>query len=184
MDSRSTISEKMPDNRPQKTPPSSGGPAGMVSKRFVTSSPQATRDLGAHLGEHCQPGDTLALIGELGSGKTCFTQGLCASLGINQKSVISPTYAFVNQYSGRLPVLHLDLYRIESIEAAMDLGLMDYFESGKAGIVIMEWADRILPLLGMDYIRIDFTMLSPKRREIVVSGSQQQTERLLAGLGK
>ena len=142
----------------------------MGKSLFLTNSPSATRGLGKKVASKLPPGSVVALIGELGSGKTCFTKGLCAGLGIPMRRVNSPTFAFVNEYRGRLPVLHVDLYRIESLEAVLDLGMMDYLEQVKSGIMVIEWADKILDLLSDGWLEVDFVVLSPRRRKIRLTG--------------
>jgi len=133
------------------------------------------------MGGNLEPGDILALFGELGSGKTCFTQGLCNGLGIPRKTVISPTYAFVNEYQGRLPVMHLDLYRIDDLDSALDLDIVEYLSRGKTGVMVIEWADRIMSLLGDETIKVTFNVMSPRRREILISGQAGRLDRLMAG---
>jgi len=105
-------------------------------------------------------------MGELGSGKTCFAKGLCAGLGIPERGVISPTFTLVNEYKGRLPVLHLDLYRLEDALSGLELGLPDYLARGASGVVIAEWADRILPLLPENRLSVEILILSPRKREL------------------
>src|SRR5512136_3369805 len=117
---------------------------------LITRGPRATRELGQTIGEWLKAGSVIALIGELGCGKTCFTKGLCAGLGITRKQVNSPTFAFVNEYQGRLLVLHLDLYRIDDVSAGLEVGIMDYLTRAEKGAAVIEWADRVLPILPDD----------------------------------
>ncbi len=152
-----------------------------MQRRLITTSASETYELGRRMGGNLEPGDILALFGELGSGKTCFTQGLCAGLGIPRKRVISPTYAFVHEYEGRLPVLHLDLYRIDNLEDALDLDVMEYLSRGEGGIVVIEWADRIMPLLDEDTIQVIFNVVTSRKREILVSGREGALDRLVPG---
>lgn len=154
----------------------------MEKRSFVTGGPSATQDLGRRLGEKLSPGSIVALIGELGSGKTCFTKGLCAGLGIPKRRVNSPTFAFVNEYPGRLPVLHLDLYRIEDVGMALELGILDYLQQAKSGVLIIEWADRIRALLSNSHLTVDFSVLSPRRREIVLAAFGEGFRKLLGEL--
>ena len=142
----------------------------MDRRFFVTGSPSATQDLGRRIGAKLPPGSVVALIGELGSGKTCFTKGLCAGLGIPMRQVNSPTFAFVNEYRGRLPVLHVDLYRIDNLEAALDVGILDYLEQAKSGIMVIEWADKVIDLLSDGWLQLDFSVLSARRRKIMLTG--------------
>ena len=107
--------------------------------RLRSASVEQTRRLGATLGRLLQPGDVLLLEGELGAGKTALTQGIGAGLGV--RSVInSPTFTILKEYTGRLPLYHFDLYRIESPEEVYALGFEDYFAGD--GVCVVEWAER------------------------------------------
>lgn len=99
---------------------------------------------GQTLGALLQPGDTLALVGDLGSGKTTLTQAIARGMGITTP-VTSPTFTLVQEYPGPLPLFHFDTYRFDSPDDIADIGFEEYFERG--GGVVIEWADRIEPLL-------------------------------------
>ena len=116
----------------------------MTVERLESTSAEATQAAGARLAEELGPGDVVALTGELGAGKTCFTQGLARGLGVTGRAV-SPTFVLVNEYRGRLPVHHVDAYRTASLTELLDLGLEDLF--GGDGVTIVEWADKLAPLL-------------------------------------
>jgi len=141
-------------------------PVSCHGRSIVTTGPSRTQDVGRRIGEGLGPGSVVALTGELGSGKTCFAKGLCAGLGIPSKQVNSPTFTFVNEHRGRLPVLHLDLYRLEDSLAGLELGIPDYLAREASGVLIAEWADRILPLLPDTYLGVEILILSPRKREI------------------
>ncbi len=149
----------------------------------ASASPSRTQEVGREIGEGLGPGSVVAIIGELGSGKTCFAKGVCAGLGIPKKRVISPTFAFVNEYEGRLPVLHLDLYRLDDTLSGLELGIPDYLARGASGVVIAEWADRILPLLPDRYLAVEILVLSPRKREIRLCARGDMYCRLLQRLG-
>ncbi len=119
-----------------------------------THSPEETWELAAELAGELGPGTVIALHGDLGAGKTCFVQGYAAALGIDEP-VTSPTYTLIGEYQGRLPLHHIDLYRISGPEEALGLGLEEYFDAG--GIVAIEWAERAEGLLppGLLHIRIE-----------------------------
>ena len=120
-----------------------------VSRQTVeTTSPEETYRLAAELLQTLRPGTVLALHGELGAGKTCFVQGLAKALGV-RRPVGSPTFTLINEYRGRRPLAHVDLYRIRGAGDAFGLGLEDYlFRFG--GIVAIEWAERVADLLPED----------------------------------
>lgn len=114
----------------------------MREKIFKTHSPSETQKIAAQCAAALQPGAVLALVGELGSGKTCFVQGLAAGLGVPEKiTVASPTFVLIHEYAGgRLPLFHFDFYRLEKKEEALQLGLEEYWEG--EGVSVVEWADR------------------------------------------
>lgn len=117
----------------------------------ITHSPDETSSLGKRLARLLEPGDVVAISGELGSGKTVMVQGICSGLGVKQV-VTSPTFALIQEYRGRCPVYHVDFYRLESLRDIEDLDLFGYFESG--GVSLIEWADRAEAFLPRDRITI------------------------------
>lgn len=116
-----------------------------------TNSPEETWALAAELANELAPGTVIALHGDLGSGKTCLVQGLAAALGIDEP-VTSPTYTLIGEYQGRLPLHHIDLYRLSGPEEAVGLGLDEYFDAD--GITAIEWAERAEGLLPPDLLHI------------------------------
>lgn len=110
-----------------------------------TNSAEQTRAAAARLAERLLPGSVVALHGDLGAGKTCFVQGLAAGLGCDAPAT-SPTFALLHEYrGGPFPLYHADLYRIESIGEFLSAGLLDYLDGD--GVMAIEWAERIAPLL-------------------------------------
>jgi len=107
--------------------------------RLRSSSVEQTRRIGLALGRLLAPGDVVLLEGELGAGKTALTQGIGAGLGV-QAVINSPTFTILKEYSGRLPLYHFDLYRIESPDEIYALGFEDYFVGD--GVCVVEWAER------------------------------------------
>jgi tRNA threonylcarbamoyladenosine biosynthesis protein TsaE len=156
----------------------------MEKRLFITTSPSATQDLGKRIGEKLSPGSVVALIGELGCGKTCFTKGLCAGLGIPKREVNSPSFTFVNEYKGRLPVFHADLYRAEDMATSLEVGVLDYVLQAESGVAIIEWAERILSLLPDSYLQVNFSVLSSKKRQLTLVGYGERFGRLLGELGE
>ncbi len=107
----------------------------------ITKSPEQTELLGKKLAELLRPGDVIAYYGDLGAGKTAFTRGLAAGLGIRE-AVTSPTYTIVNEYlSGRMPLFHFDMYRLSSSEELFDIGWEDYLARG--GVCAVEWSENV-----------------------------------------
>lgn len=107
-----------------------------------------TRRFGHQVADQLEAGDILALVGDLGTGKTTLTRYIAEGLGISE-TVTSPTFTIVKEYrSGRLPLFHFDVYRLEDEEALMETGSQEYFEAG--GVCVIEWADQIADLLPED----------------------------------
>jgi tRNA threonylcarbamoyladenosine biosynthesis protein TsaE len=131
-----------------------------------TSSATETEALGERIGHACQGGEIIALIGPLGAGKTCLTRGLARGLGVSDGSTTSPTFALIHEYLGRLPLVHVDMYRLDAA-AAGNLGLEEYLES--AAVTVIEWADKIRTQLPSDYLRIELEHRGGDRRRITLT---------------
>ncbi len=101
-----------------------------------------------------KPGDVLALIGNLGSGKTAFVKGLVSGLGVSKSKVLSPTFVLMRQYPGKMTVNHFDLYRLKDIQQLREIGYEEYFYSDD--ITVIEWADRVKEALPEEYLEIGF----------------------------
>ncbi len=125
----------------------------------LSKSPGATFRLGRRMAGTLGPGSVVAICGELGSGKTVLVQGICAGLGVTG-FVTSPTFTLIQEYHGRLPVYHFDLYRLENLREIEDLDLEGYFESG--GVSLIEWAERAGPLLPEGLIEIAIDRVTEK----------------------
>ncbi len=129
----------------------------------------ATQNFGKLLGRSLPAGSVLLLAGDLGSGKTTFVQGIAAGLGVTDP-VVSPTFTLINEYpEGRIPLYHLDLYRLSAAEAA-DLYLENYWLGLEfpLGIVAIEWAER-LPYLPSSYLKLNFTYLEDLSRQVEIT---------------
>jgi tRNA threonylcarbamoyladenosine biosynthesis protein TsaE len=133
--------------------------------RLTAATPEATAAAGEALARTLETGDVVALYGELGTGKTCFTQGLVRGLGADVRAT-SPTFVLVNEYRGRLPVHHVDAYRTATLTELLDLGLLDLL--GGDGVTIVEWADKAEPLLPERAIRVRIDGVGDEPRTIVV----------------
>jgi len=132
---------------------------------YETASAAETTQLGRTLGERLQPGDTVLLIGDLGAGKTCFIQGLCSGLGV-EEPVTSPTFTLINEYQGRQPVAHFDLYRLNDPESVLDIGFDEYVDSNQ--VCLIEWADKFLEIMPADAIEVRIEIGEGERRKLVV----------------
>ena len=124
---------------------------------FKTENPEETQTLGEKLGKTLKRGDVIALVGDLGTGKTCLTQGIARGVGIAPDEVVnSPSYILINEYNGAIPIYHIDLYRLENSEEIAELGLSEYIDGD--GICIIEWAERMTDLLPDTCIKIHITL--------------------------
>ena len=137
----------------------------MSRRTHVTRSVEETQALGEVLGATLNAGAVVACIGELGAGKTAFLQGLARGLGVTS-AVTSPTFVLVNVYRGRVPVYHLDAYRTASLAEVQDLGFEEMRDG--EGVTLIEWADRILPLLPARAIVVRIQGLGDEPRQIEV----------------
>ena len=137
---------------------------------YTTHTADETAAVGARLAEQLGPGDVVALTGELGAGKTCFTRGLARGLGVTGRAV-SPTFVLINEYRGRLPVHHVDAYRTESLTELLDLGLEELFAGD--GVTIVEWADKLRPLLPAHTVHVHIEGVGDEPRVITVSDSRR-----------
>lgn len=137
----------------------------------TTRSARATFDLGVRLGEALQPGDVVALVGELGAGKTQLVRGIARGAGVPDVEVASPTFAIVATYRGRIPVHHADLYRVADEEELYGTGFSDL--TGGEGALLVEWADRIpgaLPAERLE-IKLEHDAHAPNVRHLAVVGT-------------
>jgi tRNA threonylcarbamoyladenosine biosynthesis protein TsaE len=135
----------------------------------VTDHPDQTMRLGRLLGEILPPGFFVALVGSLGAGKTVLTKGLARGLGVeDDREVTSPSFVLVNEYRGRLPVYHLDLYRLESYAEVEGIG-WDEFVSGP-GVTLVEWADKVMEELPAERIDIHLQWVGEEQRRLIFSG--------------
>jgi tRNA threonylcarbamoyladenosine biosynthesis protein TsaE len=133
-----------------------------------TSSPEATQSLAERLGQLLQPGDVVALVGELGSGKTLFSQGLARGLGVPKNFYItSPTFAIINEYPGRVPFYHLDLYRVSNRAELSELGLEEVLYG--SGAVAIEWAERLGKDLPAERLEVHLTFSDETSRSLTFS---------------
>ena len=145
----------------------------------TTHSAEETIAIGHQLGELLSPGQTIALCGPLGSGKTTFTKGVAVGLGVaDGREVKSPTFVLIKEYAGRVPIAHVDLYRLEQLADAERIGLDAYLD-GRA-VCLIEWAEKFPALLPPDHLRITFSHHTPTERRLVVTAHGAASHQLLA----
>jgi tRNA threonylcarbamoyladenosine biosynthesis protein TsaE len=144
---------------------------------IISYSAKQTMEIARLLGGKLREGDVLALSGELGSGKTCFTGGLARGLGVSEKyQITSPTFTLINEYSARCKLYHFDLYRLNSYSELEDLGYEEYF-SGE-GVVVIEWAEKIAQVLPIGTFFINFEYLDEHTRSIEIKGPKNRLKEL------
>ena len=149
----------------------------MQSVEITTNSAEETQALGIALGQSAQSGDVLALVGDLGAGKTTLVQGVGIGLGIAD-AITSPTFTLVGEYQGRLHVYHVDVYRLaDATTEAVGIGLDDFFNED--GLTMIEWANLIELALPKDFLRVQLTWVSENERRVVFEARGTRAENWL-----
>lgn len=147
--------------------------------KIITKTPQELEYLGTRMAQFLQAGDFFALDGDLGAGKTLFTQGLARGLEVKE-DIASPTFTIIHEYeSGRLPLYHMDVYRLKQPEELYDLGYEEYFYG--QGVTVVEWAQIIEPLLPDTYLGIELAVV-PEGREMRFHPHGARYEKMLEEL--
>ena len=147
---------------------------------IITNTPEETKDLGERLGRLLKDGDIVCLYGELGAGKTTFVQGIAKGLDIKEGFVASPTFVIVNEYKGRLPLYHIDLYRLNSLSEIEDIGILEYLK-GK-GVTVIEWAEKAEEILPEERLTIYLENPGGGKRKISFKGKGNRFTEILNGL--
>jgi len=143
----------------------------------ISENPEETFLIGKIIGENLTVTDVVALIGELGTGKTCLTQGIARGIGIPERfQITSPSFTLINEYQGRVMLYHFDLYRLAG---SRDIEVMEYEEYffGE-GVSVIEWADKIKDILPEQTLFISFKYLDENKREIVIFGDKQKVMKI------
>ena len=133
----------------------------MSHLEVISHSPEQTQQFGVNIGKLARRGDIVLLVGSLGAGKTCLTQGIAWGLGIEEYAV-SPTFVIVRELYGRLPLYHIDLYRLDHIEEITELGMDEYLYGN--GVCVIEWAEKGLSILPPEHLLIQVSFLSDTDR--------------------
>jgi len=143
----------------------------LMQIKVQSLSSEDTFRIGALIGVGADKGDIIALSGDLGTGKTCLTQGIAAGLEVDAVyPITSPTFTLINEYPGRFVLYHFDIYRLEGSKDLEDMGYEDYFYGD--GVVVIEWAERISDILPESVLFINLTYLSEHKRELIVTGNE------------
>lgn len=138
-------------------------PLGKLSLNITTNSAEQTQTFGQRLAASLAPGDVICLWGELGTGKTTLTQGICRGLQ-SKETAVSPSYGLIHEYQGICDIYHLDLYRLDNSAQAEEIGITDYLYG--QGISILEWPERIRDILPSQRLDIQITRLDQLTRKI------------------
>jgi tRNA threonylcarbamoyladenosine biosynthesis protein TsaE len=138
--------------------------------RLQSSSPGETKKIGKSLGRLLKTGDTVYIYGNLGAGKTVFIKGIASALGINERDIISASFTIAAEHEGRIPLCHIDLYRVEEAREIEEAGIYDYI--GAEGITVIEWADRLKDI--EDEIKVKINFLPGDKREIIIEGIEER----------
>lgn len=148
---------------------------------MISNDAETTIRIGEIIGQVLQPGDIVGLIGELGAGKTCLTQGIARGLGVPAGlRVTSPTFTLINEYPGRAPLVHIDTYRLSGSRDLGEMGYEDYF-FGK-NVVVVEWAEKIMDLLPETSIFIRLEYIDEDSRRIEISGDRNKVDLIMNAL--
>ncbi|MGV8059346.1 MAG: tRNA (adenosine(37)-N6)-threonylcarbamoyltransferase complex ATPase subunit type 1 TsaE [Smithellaceae bacterium] len=147
------------------------------SIQIITCSANETFVLAQGIGEKLKEGDILALSGELGSGKTCFTGGVARGLGVSESyQITSPTFTLINEYPARHKLCHFDVYRLSGYSDLEELGYEEYFAGH--GVVVIEWAEKIAEIIPANAIFINFEYIDENKRKITIKGQQHRLKEL------
>jgi tRNA threonylcarbamoyladenosine biosynthesis protein TsaE len=146
---------------------------------IISRSPEQTQEFGTRLGEFAQAGDIFLLMGDLGAGKTCLTQGIAWGLDIKEYAA-SPSFIVVRELYGKLPLYHIDFYRLENLDEIAELGLDAYLYGN--GVSVVEWAEKGLSLLPPEHLLIKMSYVSDTERRLKLKPSGKRYRHILAQL--
>lgn len=150
-----------------------------LSKELISDSTEKTLEIGKRMAHFLGPGDVLALIGELGSGKTVLIKGIASGFGYDPNKVGSASFVIVQEYKAKVTIYHVDLYRLDD---PMEIYEMDWDGIlNSEALVLIEWAEKAIPLLPQGVLKVEFKILSLNAREIKISGDKRYQE-LIRGL--
>ncbi|MDD5095416.1 MAG: tRNA (adenosine(37)-N6)-threonylcarbamoyltransferase complex ATPase subunit type 1 TsaE [Dehalococcoidia bacterium] len=152
----------------------------IIHFKIISKTPEQTREIGADLGKLAEKGDLILLVGNLGAGKTCFSQGLAQGIGFSGYAS-SPSFVLVREYQGRLKVYHIDFYRLDDIEEIEGIGMEEYLSGD--GVCVIEWADKAPGLFRQNHLLIEFEHLqAPEERQLRFEARGQRYTNLLRKL--
>ncbi len=138
-----------------------------------------TRRLGAALAACLAPGDVVALDGELGAGKTHLVQAITQALEVDPEEVHSPTFVLIQEYDGRIPICHIDAYRLNDIDEFLELGADELL--GGDAVTLIEWASRVKDVLPRDRLSIQITSSGETSRTLLITSSGTRSQQIISG---
>lgn len=141
-----------------------------MTEHYITNSEAETLDVARFIGKSLGAGTVVALTGELGAGKTVFARGIAESLEVREQ-ITSPTFTLINEYRGRLPLFHMDLYRLDSTGEIEDIGIVDYLYGD--GVCVIEWAEKLGELMPESAVAVSLSPAGKSRREIRIERSDK-----------
>lgn len=144
---------------------------------IITNSEETTKEIASSLATYVKPGDVITLEGDLGSGKTTFTKGLAAGLGV-KRNVTSPTFTIIKEYNGRIPLYHMDVYRLEHSDE--DIGFTEYFDGD--GVTVVEWAKFIEDFMPNKYLAITIKVIDDTSRKITCQSNHDHYDQVIEQL--
>ena len=148
----------------------------------ITTNQEQTWKIGELLGSRLDAGDTVCLYGDLGAGKTSFSYGIALGLEVEEQYITSPTFTFVNEYQGRVPFYHIDLYRLTDPEELHNIGFEEYLDSD--GVTVIEWAERVEDELPAECLSVYLSYVNEHSREIGFLAEGERYQKLLDDLSK
>ncbi len=153
-----------------------------VHRSLAIANLTETEAFGRRLGAGLFPGAVLALVGQLGAGKTHLTRAIAEGLAVKNPAVVnSPTFVLIQEYPAKMPIYHFDAYRLSGPREFAELGVEEYFRGD--GVSIVEWADKVEATLPAEHLRIAIEIVDAERRRFELSATGERYERLLEGIG-
>jgi tRNA threonylcarbamoyladenosine biosynthesis protein TsaE len=146
----------------------------------LSNSEADTDEVGAQIARLLAAGDVVALVGDLGAGKTRFVKAVASALGVPADDVSSPTFTLIQEYAGRIPIRHCDTYRLRDVDEFVELGLDELFSLD--GIAMVEWSDRVEDYLPLDRLVVRIEIESPTVRRFEVSATGDRSQRIITSL--
>ena len=148
----------------------------------AAANEEETAQFGARLADALEPGVVVALVGNLGAGKTRLVRAVAEGAGVDPREINSPTFVLVHEYTGRWPIFHFDTYRLRDVDDFLNLGAEEYFQS--CGVSFVEWADKVASVLPQDHLRIEIATTGDTAREFRLIATGAVSQRILERLAR